>query len=90
MFWAQGAVFAQSADVDSLKSKVEIKTSDGNIHRGTVKKEDPSSITILREDGLEIEIPKYVIVYKKNAGEKKEKETESATDRATEHASRYL
>ena len=58
MFWAQGAVFAQSADVDSLKSKVEIKTSDGNIHRGLVTKESPANITIMREDGLEIEITK--------------------------------
>jgi len=84
MFWAQSSVFAQSADADTLKSRVEIKTSDGNIHRGTVKKEEPSSITILREDGLEMEIPKYVIVYKRDVSSK------STPSRATEHASRYL
>lgn len=86
MFWAQGAVFAQSNAADTSKVKFEIKTSDGNIHRGTVTKETPSTLTILREDGMEIEIPKYVIVYKKESNKK----TNNVPDRASEHASRYL
>ncbi len=85
MFLAQSCAFGQVEEKnDSIPILYEIKTSDGNIHRGNITKESPSQITINRIDGMEIEIPKYVIVYKKVAPKNSE------TTRATEHASRYL
>lgn len=82
---------AQINPIDSATTVFEIKTSDGNIHRGTILKQSLSQVTIHRIDGMDIEIPKYVIVTMKEITNSKNlKGSDIPIVKATDHTSRYL